>query len=316
MSVRRLDPHQPATFAFTAENAAWAKATIAKYPPGKQASAVIPLLWRAQEQHGGWLPEPAMRLIAETLGMAYIRVYEIATFYTMFQLSPVGKKAHVWVCGTTPCMLRGAEALGRGVQAAHPPGGAPPVAGRRFLLGGGGVPRRAAPTLPWCRSARTPTRTSRPSCSRRCSTASPAASRPSPAPRSAGRPRCPVGGPTTLKDYAKAAKVGDRGAVLAGQGPHLQEPLRLPGLEAGRRRARGAWDNTKALIDKGHDWIINEVKASGLRGRGGAGFPTGLKWSFMPKSRSPAHPISSSMRTSPSPAPARTARSCATIRIC
>jgi len=72
---------------------------------------VIPLLWRAQEQHGGWLPEPAMRLVADTLGMAYIRVYEIATFYTMFQLSPVGKKAHVWVCGTTPCMLRGSEAL-------------------------------------------------------------------------------------------------------------------------------------------------------------------------------------------------------------
>jgi NADH-quinone oxidoreductase subunit E len=111
MSVRRLDPNQPASFAFTRENEAWAKATIAKYPPGKQASAVIPLLWRAQEQHAGWLPEPAMRVVADMLGMAYIRVYEVATFYTMFQLSPVGKKAHVQVCGTTPCMLRGAEAL-------------------------------------------------------------------------------------------------------------------------------------------------------------------------------------------------------------
>jgi NADH-quinone oxidoreductase subunit E len=111
MSVRRLDPNQPASFAFTRENEAWAKATIAKYPPGKQASAVIPLLWRAQEQHAGWLPEPAMRVVADMLGMAYIRVYEVATFYTMFQLSPVGRKAHVQVCGTTPCMLRGAEAL-------------------------------------------------------------------------------------------------------------------------------------------------------------------------------------------------------------
>ena len=111
MSVRRLDPHQPASFTFTPENKAWAEATIANYPPGKQASAVIPLLWRAQEQHHGWLPEPAIRLVADMLGMAYIRVYEIATFYTMFQLSPVGKKAHVWVCGTTPCMLRGSEAL-------------------------------------------------------------------------------------------------------------------------------------------------------------------------------------------------------------
>ncbi|MGA0781060.1 MAG: NAD(P)H-dependent oxidoreductase subunit E, partial [Ilumatobacteraceae bacterium] len=89
---------------------AWAKATIAKYPAGKQASAVIPVLWRAQEQEG-WCTEPAIRAIAELLDMAYIRVYEIATFYTMFQLSPVGKKAHVQVCGTTPCMLRGSEAL-------------------------------------------------------------------------------------------------------------------------------------------------------------------------------------------------------------
>ena len=111
MSVRRLDPIQPADFTFTPENQAWAKATMTKYPPGKQASAVIPLLWRAQEQHQGWLPEPAIRLVADMLGMAHIRVYEVATFYTMFQLSPVGKKAHVQVCGTTPCMLRGAEAL-------------------------------------------------------------------------------------------------------------------------------------------------------------------------------------------------------------
>ena len=111
MSVRRLDPNQPADFAFTADNEAWARATIAKYPPGKQASAVIPLLWRAQEQNQGWLPEPALRLVADMLGMAYIRVYEVATFYTMFQLSPVGKIAHVQVCGTTPCRLRGAGEL-------------------------------------------------------------------------------------------------------------------------------------------------------------------------------------------------------------
>jgi NADH-quinone oxidoreductase subunit E len=111
MSVRRLAPSQPKSFAFTPENEAWMAATIAKYPPGKQASAVIPLLMRAQEQHANWLPEPAIRLVAEKLGMAYIRVYEIATFYTQFQLAPVGKKAHVQVCGTTPCMLRGAEAL-------------------------------------------------------------------------------------------------------------------------------------------------------------------------------------------------------------
>ncbi len=111
MSVRRLHPDQPVSFDFTPENLAWAEEVIRRYPAGKQASAVIPLLWRAQEQHDNWLPEPAIRYIADMLGMAYIRVYEIATFYTMFQLSPVGKKAHVQVCGTTPCMLRGSEAI-------------------------------------------------------------------------------------------------------------------------------------------------------------------------------------------------------------
>jgi len=111
MSVRRLAPkeQQPASFAFTAESLAWAKAQIAKYPEGRQASAVIPVLWKVQEQHDGWVSEPAIRAVADLLEMPYIRVLEIATFYTMFQLQPVGKKAHVQVCGTTPCRLRGAE---------------------------------------------------------------------------------------------------------------------------------------------------------------------------------------------------------------
>ncbi len=110
MAVRRFHPEQPASFAFTAENLNWAREMIANYPAGKQASAVIPLLWRAHEQEG-WLTEPACREVADMLQMAPIRVYEVATFYTMFQLAPVGAKAHVQVCGTTPCMLRGAEAI-------------------------------------------------------------------------------------------------------------------------------------------------------------------------------------------------------------
>ena len=112
MSVRRLDPVQPASFAFTPENLAWAKVCISKYPVGKQASAVIPLLWRGQEQ-AGWTSRPMIEYIAEILDMAYIRVLEVATFYTMFQLSPVGTKAHIQVCGTIACQLRGAEDLRR-----------------------------------------------------------------------------------------------------------------------------------------------------------------------------------------------------------
>ncbi len=110
MSVRRLDPVQPAFFAYTPENLAWAKTCIAKYPAGKQASAVIPLLWRGQEQDG-WTSRPMIEYIADMLDMAYIRVLEVATFYTMFQLSPVGTKAHIQVCGTIACQLRGAEDL-------------------------------------------------------------------------------------------------------------------------------------------------------------------------------------------------------------
>lgn len=110
MAVRRLAEVQPDSFAFTAENVAWAEKEIAKYPEGRQASTVISLLWRAQEQEG-WVSEPAITTIAEMLDMPRIRVLEVATFYTMFHLEPVGTVAHIQVCGTTPCWLRGADAI-------------------------------------------------------------------------------------------------------------------------------------------------------------------------------------------------------------
>ena len=112
MSVRRLaeDQFQPAAFAFNDENAVWADKTIQKYPAGRQQSAVIPLLMRAQEQDG-WVTRAAIEKVADMLDMAYIRVLEVATFYTQFQLGPVGTRAHVQVCGTRPCMLRGSEKL-------------------------------------------------------------------------------------------------------------------------------------------------------------------------------------------------------------
>ena len=110
MSVRRLALEQPASFAFTPENKAWAEKTIAKYPAGRQQSAIIPILWRAQEQHDGWLPKPAIEHVADMLGMPYIRALDVATFYTMFNLEPVGKH-QVQVCTTTPCWLRGSDEI-------------------------------------------------------------------------------------------------------------------------------------------------------------------------------------------------------------
>ena len=108
--LRRLYHDQPESFAFTPDNQKWAEAQITKYPPGREASAIIPLLWRAQEQEG-WLSRPAIETVAEMLGMAYIRALEVATFYFMFQLQPVGSVAHIQICGTLSCMICGAEDL-------------------------------------------------------------------------------------------------------------------------------------------------------------------------------------------------------------
>ena len=108
--LRRLHPDQPDSFAFSPENQKWAESQLTKYPEGREASAVIPLLWRAQEQEG-WLSRPAIEFVADMLNIAYIRALEVATFYFMFQLQPVGSMAHVQVCGTLTCMLCGAEDL-------------------------------------------------------------------------------------------------------------------------------------------------------------------------------------------------------------
>ncbi|MCF2872115.1 NADH-quinone oxidoreductase subunit E [Octadecabacter sp. G9-8] len=108
--LRRLHLDQPADFAFTPDNLAWAQAQITKYPEGREASAIIPLLWRAQEQEG-WLTRPAIEGVAQMLGLAYMRALEVASFYFMFQLQPVGSVAHIQVCGTTSCMICGAEDL-------------------------------------------------------------------------------------------------------------------------------------------------------------------------------------------------------------
>ncbi len=127
--VEGLPFEQPESFAFSAGNFERAQAHIAKYPPGRQASAVLPLLDLAQRQHGGWLPRAAMDHVAGLLEMAPIRVYEVASFYTMFNLRPVGR----WLlqaCTTTPCWLRGSDAvvaacehkLGIGVGGSTPDG--------------------------------------------------------------------------------------------------------------------------------------------------------------------------------------------------
>ena len=108
MSVRRLADEQPRSFEFTPENKAWAERELAKYPSGRQASAVLALLWRAQKQNGYWLPRAAIEKVAALLDMPNIRVLEVATFYTMFNLAPVGRH-YVQVCGTTPCMLSGSD---------------------------------------------------------------------------------------------------------------------------------------------------------------------------------------------------------------
>lgn len=113
--LRRLHHEQPEGFEFTPANRAWVDAQLTKYPEGRQQSAIIPVLWRAQEQNG-WLTRAAIEYCAELLGMPYIRALEVATFYFMFQLQPVGTVAHIQICGTTSCMICGAEDLIRVCQ--------------------------------------------------------------------------------------------------------------------------------------------------------------------------------------------------------
>ena len=110
MSARRLAEDQPASFEFTPENKAWLEMQIAKYPDGRQASMVVPALWQAQKQNDNWLPQAAIEKVADALGMAKIRVLEIATFYSMFNLEPVGKY-FIQLCGTTPCLLAGSDEI-------------------------------------------------------------------------------------------------------------------------------------------------------------------------------------------------------------
>ncbi|MGH6987686.1 MAG: NADH-quinone oxidoreductase subunit NuoE [Caulobacteraceae bacterium] len=109
MSVRRLAKEQPASFAFTKENLAAAQAWIVRFPAGRQPSALVPILMIVQEQEG-WVPEPALRVVADMLGLPVIRVFEAATFYTMFHLEPMGRVV-VSICGTPPCSMRGASEL-------------------------------------------------------------------------------------------------------------------------------------------------------------------------------------------------------------
>jgi NADH-quinone oxidoreductase E subunit len=110
VGIADTGPEQPTSFAFTAENAEKAKGIIAKYPPGRQQSAVMPLLDLAQRQSGNWLPRAAMDYVADMLGMPRIKAYEVATFYSMYNLKPVGK-FFVQVCTTTPCWLVGSEGI-------------------------------------------------------------------------------------------------------------------------------------------------------------------------------------------------------------
>ncbi|HHI89038.1 MAG TPA: NADH-quinone oxidoreductase subunit NuoE [Hellea balneolensis] len=110
MSGRRMAKQQPESFTLSKDSLKQIKHWMGKYPKGRERSAVIPALWIVQKQAGGWLPQKAIEAVADYLNMPVIRVYEVATFYTMFKLEPVGEH-HIQLCGTTPCWLRGADAL-------------------------------------------------------------------------------------------------------------------------------------------------------------------------------------------------------------
>ena len=350
---------------------------------------MLALLWRAQKQNQYWLPKPAIEEVGRQLGMPYIRVLEIATFYTMFNLAPVGR-FFVQMCGTTPCMLAGSDAIKAVLErrigpqrtvtadgnfswleveclgaccnapmvqinddyyedltpenfdtllddlAADRPVHIGSQIGRRTSEPVGGLTTltefygsdRHAPEQRGGGAASGPHSASSPAVgegdertTRELSPDASAMSRrgsaPVPFDRHAGL-RQGHGAERGDERRPHAARHAGRQRAReggAGQGQRRREPR--AGRQAEQRRAltmlqdkdriftnlygyggwdlesarkRGAWDGTKAIVDKGKDFIINEMKASGLRGRGGAGFPTGLKWSFMPKP-DPARPL-------------------------
>ena len=267
---------------------------LAKYPPGRQQSAVLPLLDLAQRQSGGWLPLAAMNHVADLLEMPRIRVYEVATFYTMFNLRPVGRW-FLQACTTTPCWLRGSEEVVAACERKLGIGMGETTRGRAVHAGRGRMPRRLrqrADPAGQRRLLRRPRRARRPRrCSMRCATAS----RRQFGSLSGRRGSAPTGGKTTLIEAPEPPPLQaalteppkparpERKAMLADRDRVFTNLYGEHDWHLAGARRRGDWDGTKEVIAKGRDWIVNEIKESGLRGRGGAGFPTGLKWSFMPK---------------------------------
>jgi NADH-quinone oxidoreductase subunit E len=238
MAVRRLAPVeiQPKDFAFSPENLRWAEAELTKYPHGRQESAILPLLWRAQAQCGGWLPEVAIRCVADFLGMAHIRALEVATFYTMFNLEPVGRY-YVQLCGTTPCMLRGAEELKAVLKEK--------IGEQHHVSEDGNFSWIEVECLGACVNApmlqinEDNYEDLTPEILVRILDDLAAGKRPKPGPQIDRQLSAPVGGPTTLIDasfYARNGKAGPGTATHAGAALH-DDAAKKPGEAAERREA-------------------------------------------------------------------------------
>ncbi len=262
-------------FVFTRANEKWARAQIRKYPKGRDQSAVMPLLTRAQEQNHGWLSQACIEYVAVFLGMPMIRVLEVASFYSMYRLKPVGRHV-IEVCTTTPCWLRGSnevvaaasEELGIGVGETTSDGeftllevecagacvNAPVCAiHQKYYEDLDGASMKAI--IRALKDGKTPK--SGPQIERQTS--------------------APQGELTSLNEAVKGkAMLKDKNRIFTNLYGHAPWHLKAA-------KRRGDWKGTRQLMKKGPDWIIQQVKDSGLRGRGGAGFPTGLKWSFMPR---------------------------------
>jgi len=201
MSGRHPAPEelQPGTFAFTAENEGRAKAIIARYPVGRQASAVMPLLDLAQRQHDGWLPRAAMDYVADYLAMPRIRVYEVATFYTMYNLAPAGRH-FVQICTTTPCWLRGSGEIVEACKRKLGVGLGETTADGLFTLAQAEC-LGACVNAPMAQIGDDYYEDLTPEATERLLDALARGERPKPGPQNGRHTSEPLGGPTTLKDF-------------------------------------------------------------------------------------------------------------------
>ena len=270
MSLKKVNPEQPKTFEFNEKTKNIAQEILKKYPEKNKKSAVMPFLYLAQKQNNNWIPLAAIKYISKYLSMPYISVYEVATFYSMFNLSPVGKY-FIQVCTTTPCLIRGADKIVKVCKEK--------ISDKENQISKNGeCSWTEVECLGACVNA--PMMQINNDYYEDLDEKSTAKIIDSIFKDKLLKPGSYRGRKNTSPENVKTINGQN---MLKEENKIFKNLYNNLGWEIDKAIERDDWKDTKEIISKGKEWIINEVKTSELRGRGGAGFSTGMKWSFAPK---------------------------------